>query len=53
MILEQYKTIGEAITHYVMNADRPAEQAAALAALFAIVDAKPRRPKAKVDFCLN
>jgi hypothetical protein len=50
MILEQYKTAGEAITHYIMNADRPAEQAAALVALFAIVDAKPRRPKAKVEF---
>lgn len=50
MTLQQYKTAGEAITHYIMNADRPAEQATALAELFAIVDAKPRRPKVKVDF---
>ena len=42
--------MGEAITHYVMNADRPAEQATALATLFAIVDEKPKRPRAKVDF---
>lgn len=50
MNTQQYRTMGEAITHYVMNADRPAEQATALATLFAIVDAKPRRPRAKVDF---
>jgi hypothetical protein len=50
MTTQQYKTAGEAITHYVMNADRPSQQAAALTELFEIIDAKPRRPRAKVDF---
>lgn len=50
MTPQQYKTAGEAITHYVMNADRPAEQAAALGNLLAIVDEKPKRPRVKADF---
>lgn len=50
MNLQQYQTAGQAITHYVMNHDRPTEQAAALANLFEIIDAKPKRPRSQCDF---